>query len=477
MKKLVILWLCLVVPLSVHANYLEKTNLEKGIKDKAQHMLDTMYGPYLFSVSVSVNMGKESWDVSYTERADINFKEKKDLPSEKYKILPGYSAIKNLSPNEAVQMPFNSKITKLSAPIISIHLDIVTSKTVVKRDVKNANKILTKLLNLDMERGDTINFTFENFPIHREPQDEIKVDLPIEAKLMMLMLALTSVFLMVYILLNIKQLNVNREAVKAQQAAAKAAAAARSAPSKEKEKDMDDSGSVSGVAPVGSDDQHGFFQFVGHHNADQFIGIVQRSELSVESLAMVLSFIHPMIAKDIMDTLDEAKQLELVTQMSNEVVADKATLDDLESKIRNQLECSVGGASKLGAVIATFKEQKKKAFLTSLQSNLEVYNKIRPDILLFDDIEKLEDSEVKKLIGALNIEVLAAAVAKEDTGSTKKLKSNLTGAATAMVKQFIDLKKDALTEEDVALAQQDIVHTLKELSDSKKINIVSKIVG
>jgi hypothetical protein len=475
MKKLVILWMCLFVSLSVHANYLEKTNLEKGIKDKAQHMLDTMYGPHLFSVSVSVNMGKESWDVSYTERADINFKEKKDLPSEKYKILPGYSAIKNLSPNEAVQMPFNSKITKLSAPIIAIQLDIVTSKTVVKRDVKNADKILTKLLNLDMERGDTINFTFENFPIHRAPQDEIKVDLPIEAKLMMLMLALTSVFLIVYILLNIKQLNVNREAVKAQQAAAKAASSARSQPAKEKEKD-DSIPVAGGVAPAGEDKQ-GYFQFVGHHNADQFIGIVTRSELSVESLAMVMSYIPPMIAKDIMETLDESKQLELVTQMSDEVVADKATLDDLETKIRDQLECSVGGAFKLGAVIATFKEQKKKAFLTSLQANLEVYNKIRPDILLFDDIEKLDDSEVKKLIGALNIEVLAAAVAKEDTGPTKKLKSNLTGAATAMVTQFIDLKKDALTDEDVEVAQQDVVHTLKELSDSKKINIVSKIVG
>ena len=291
----------------------------------------------------------------------------------------------------------------------------------------------------------------------------------------MLMLALTSVFLIVYILLNIKQLNINREAVKAQQAAAKAAASARSQPGKEKEKD-DSAPAVGGVAPAG-DEKQGYFQFVGHHNADQFIGIVQRIALPVESLAMVLSFIHPMIAKDIMETLDEPKQLELVAKMSDEVVVDKATLDNLEVKIRDQLECSVGGATKLGAVIATFKEQKKKAFLTSLQANLEVYNKIRPDILLFDDIEKLDDSEVKKLIGALNIEVLAAAVAKEDTGPTKKLKSNLTGAATAMVTQFIDLKKDALTDEDVSVAQQDVVHTLKELSDAKKINIISKIVG
>ena len=54
-------------------------------------------------------MGKESWVVSYTERADIEFSEEKNTPGEKYKILPGYSAIKNLSPNEAVQMPLTQK--------------------------------------------------------------------------------------------------------------------------------------------------------------------------------------------------------------------------------------------------------------------------------------------------------------------------------------------------------------------------------
>ena len=106
----------------------EKAEIEENIQRKAQHILDTMYGYHLFSVTAKVDMGKESWTVSYTERANIEFTEEKNTPGEKYKILPGYSAIKNLSPNEIVQMPFNSKNYKLTAPIIKITLDIVTSK-------------------------------------------------------------------------------------------------------------------------------------------------------------------------------------------------------------------------------------------------------------------------------------------------------------------------------------------------------------
>ena len=129
MRSVISFFILLIMVCSTHANYLEKAKLEENIQAKSQHILDTMYGSHLFSVTAIVDVGRESWNVSYTERAEVEFKEDKGTPSEKYKILPGYSAIKNLSPNEAVQMPFNSRITKLSAPVIKITLDIVTSKT------------------------------------------------------------------------------------------------------------------------------------------------------------------------------------------------------------------------------------------------------------------------------------------------------------------------------------------------------------
>ena len=128
-----------MTPFLGEANYLEKTSLEENLQIKAQHILDTMYGPHQFSVTATV-ASKESWAVSYTERAKIQFEEEQNTPGEKYKILPGYSAIKNLSPNEAVQMPFNSKITKLAAPVIKNYIDIVTSKKISKQDVKRPIK-------------------------------------------------------------------------------------------------------------------------------------------------------------------------------------------------------------------------------------------------------------------------------------------------------------------------------------------------
>jgi flagellar motor switch protein FliG len=131
----------------------------------------------------------------------------------------------------------------------------------------------------------------------------------------------------------------------------------------------------------------------------------------------------------------------------------------------------------LGGVIAEFNDASKKIFLESVQSNPDVYNKIRPDIFLFEDIEKLDNGDVKKLISALNIEVLAASIAKDDGKASGKLMSNLTGAGQAMVNQFIDLKKDSLSDLDVSSAQNKVVQQMKVLSNQGTIDLVSKLVS
>ena len=314
---------------------------------------------------------------------------------------------------------------KAWGPVIKITLDIVTSKELKKSDVKAADKILTKILMLNSERGDSINFEFQDFPVTKK--DEVKVGLPIEAKLMIVVLIITSLFLIVYILLKIKQLNINKEAVKAQQETAKATAAAGSGGGSS----APDPTPEVAAAPVpsggGDSDVSGFFSFVGPHNIQQFISILKKKALPVDQLAIVVSYLPPQLSKGCIETLEDAQQVEVVTALSEEKIADKEMLSTLEGDLKSELKCSVGGAAKLGPVIATFNDPSKKTFLESIQSNADVYAQVRPTIFLFEDIEKLEDGDIKKLIGALKIEVLAAAIAKDDGGAAKKPKANLTG--------------------------------------------------
>ena len=75
----------------VFAVFDEQLTAEKNLQNKAQHILDTMFGKHKFSVIAKVKISSESWSVKYTELAKVKI-EKKNKKS--YEILPGFTAIK-----------------------------------------------------------------------------------------------------------------------------------------------------------------------------------------------------------------------------------------------------------------------------------------------------------------------------------------------------------------------------------------------
>jgi flagellar motor switch protein FliG len=472
MNRVIIGFLLLLCTSFLHANYLEKAAVEDTIQSKAQHILDTMYGPNLFSVTATVDIGRESWLISYTDRASITFDPEKNTPIEKYQLLPGYSALKNLAPNEAVQLPFNSKITKLPAPVIKITLDIVASKTIFKGDAKRADKLLTKLLDLNSERGDKINFVFESFPMIQNTA-EVNVGLPVEAKLMIAVLIITSLFIIVYILLKIKQLDINKAAVNAQMATAKATAVSGNNTDR-MSRQVGESSVETSVVSTNADSR--FFGFVSEHNMATFLSIIKKRRLSVDQWVMLVSYLPPHMGKSVIEWMDDAQQMAIIQALSIEKIADKNQLVALETALKNELECAIGGVNMVTPIVAAFSDQGKRLFLDGLKTTPDIYNQVRPRIFLYDDIARLDDRDVKKIIQALKIEVLATAIANSETGASATLKSNLSAAAGAMVTQFIDLKKDTIKAADIHHAQSVVVDQMTQLNHAGTIDVVSKIM-
>jgi flagellar motor switch protein FliG len=459
------------VGVPVFSNVIDQTTLQDTLQSKAQHVLDTMYGKGLFAVSVDVTMANESWRVNYTDRANISFEEKKDTSLEKYNVLPGYAAIKNLSPNELVQLPFNATITKIPGAIISIKLTVFASKTVPKQRVKDVDKLLTKLLDLQPERGDGIAVVFEEFPAIIQSQIQ-ETKIPLEGKLMMALLALTSVALLVYIMLKIKQLGINRESVNAQLKMAKAAAIANTTGGMA-DSVGDDNPSMDAVHSEGAS---GFFSFIGNHQSNQLLSILKKNAFSVEELAMIVSYLSPKMAHQVMAFLPIDKQVELIKILINEQTVERDRLVKIEGNIKHKLECMVGGADKLIRLIGRFDDEAKKQFLRVVEESADVYNVVRSQIFLFDDIQTLSSAEIKKVIGRIKLEVLAMSLMKGPTNAIKHLKSNLSSSAQAMVSQFVELKKDSVSDSDIHGAQQQIIRVMHDLHASGQIDVVSKVL-
>jgi flagellar motor switch protein FliG len=181
--------------------------------------------------------------------------------------------------------------------------------------------------------------------------------------------------------------------------------------------------------------------------------LVSKKDYSVDKLAIILSYIEPNYANKILSAVGDDKQIEVIKMLTEEKTGKQSDIEALNNELEKELECSLGGADKLSHIITTFNNEIKKMYLEKLESDQESYAKIRPLVLLFDDIVRLDDAEVKKLIGAVNLEVLAASIATGESDVSKKLTENLSGAAKAMVTQFIELKKELLSQSDIEETQ------------------------
>ena len=114
----------------------------------------------------------------------------------------------------------------------------------------------------------------------------------------------------------------------------------------------------------------------------------------------------------------------------------------------------------------------KKAFLSVYESeDPENYPKVRRMVILFDDIIKLNQSDIKLLLSDLNLEMLGSALLKEDPLLIESVLEALPFSSHEVLMQFIELKQELISDQHVQAAQEEVVNRLKKLIASGKIII------
>ena len=234
MYRYIITTLALLLVIAIGASPVAASNqdraaLEASLTETTSHILDTMFGAHQVAAAVTVDLGTESWEVKYTGKANIKgLSAKPKSGSETYKVLPGYNAIKNLSPNEQTQLPFNSEIIKHAAKIKKISIELVADKSVSKSRLGKVKPILISVLGLNEKRGDVVNVSFHKFPIIQKQEDAL-LDAEIEESAPMRMIDKLMIGVLVLFLLYIFRYgSAQKKLLKAVKAATDALASAGS---------------------------------------------------------------------------------------------------------------------------------------------------------------------------------------------------------------------------------------------------------
>ncbi|MBT5856196.1 hypothetical protein HOH87_06140 [bacterium] len=458
---------------TVHASYAERVALETLYTDKAQHLLDSMFGEHLFSVATTVKMGTSSWRVRYTGKANVKTsgKRKSKKSDTSYQILPGYDALKNLAPDGSADVPFNSQITKLTPKVSNIVLDIVVSSEVSKREAKNTRKLLAQVLGLNAKRGDKIKYTFQRFPITKSldkaralaNQDKQTVKTP-TAKLLVYALILFVVYICIYLYVQMKILKSASKDIGKGMASAAAAMPMFQKPRSEPS------------APVSSeDDMKHYFGFVTDSNIEGLISIIQTEQMGAQHIGVIVSYLNPELGVKVVESVDDAAKAGIMKVLADQRVLGKDSLSKLEELVKGKLECMVGGANIINDLFGLLKSSEKKSIFETLKSDPATFEKIRPTVSLYDDIQYLADDDIKTVIGEVNLDMLSASLIRSDTATRTKVESNLSKAANAMVKQFRDLKAESITKGEIDLAKAYVLNIMIQLDNSGQIVLKDKV--
>lgn len=461
--------ICIVTLLSVVVtNLTALTNdilLETNLTELSQNALDTMYGKGNFIVRVRVALTAPKYEVNYTKESAVKM-EKSDAKKKDVYILPGVPALKNIAPENFNTLPYDSVTELIKPKVKKLQLVMIVNRNLPRGKALDAQNMMRELLNFKKGRDD-IKVTFKTFELFNENSQKVAMmsdNIPFLTYqnlfyAMMLLLLLTGVGS--YIWFQRNQLKLIQQKSREQSRSS----VPQTLPQPEQ-------GAVSHSIQSDATEIKKYFSFVRDTNIDEFIFILKAENVSTEYLSIIVSFLPPSYGAKVLSQLDMTQKVCVIRDSITEQLANQNLVEQIESKLKAAMECFIGGEKRVKNLLSELPSDDKKAFLSVYESeDPENYPKVRRMVILFDDIIKLNQSDIKLLLSDLNLEMLGSALLKEDPLLIESVLEALPFSSHEVLMQFIELKQELISDQHVQAAQEEVVNRLKKLIASGKIII------
>jgi hypothetical protein len=477
MKKIMCaLFVGLIVGFSVVAEASSyKVDLEESLNQRVQRVLDNIYGPGIFVTRVSTVLSNASYDIKYTQEANPKLN-KKEGSKGKVHILPGYPVIKNLSAGDLNKLPFDSVTTYRNPKIRKIVVDVVVNKSFSKGKARRVEPLIREVLNMKAKR-DTVKLSFKKFYVKASASSPNMMSLAGNETLMtvqnlfyLLVLVLMAIFMIIYVVLGLKK----KPEDKGGKGSGNTSVSVNPNISLPK-----GAGGAGGKLKMSSSPNiRQYFDFVDDENVDKFIYILKKEKIGANEIAVMVSLIQPDLAKQVLGALEINEKVVIATRLVDQQLIKREMLEKLEKHIKNMMECLVGGKSAFESVFDLVPNDDKKELLGILeQSNPEGYQKFRSMVVVFEDLQYLEDEEIKVVLSEVNLEMLSASMAALDEDVYQKIDSNLTKSAKDMVGQFLELKGEGISKVEIDAAREYVLKIVNDMDKNGKINLRGKFSG
>jgi flagellar motor switch protein FliG len=218
------------------------------------------------------------------------------------------------------------------------------------------------------------------------------------------------------------------------------------------------------------------FDFLKHLDPTVLCRFVQNEH--PQTIALVLSHLHYDQAALVMASLDPEMQSEVslriatMKETSPEIIADvERVMEKKFSSILAQETTIAGGVETLAELLDHIDQRTQKALLASMeQQEPLIANEVKKKLITFDDLERLDDHSVQKMLFRVDNKELATALKGANDGVKKQIMKNMSIRAARMLQEDMELMGPVRVSK-VEESQQKIISTIRKMEEDGEITI------
>jgi len=451
----------------------DEVSVEEQLATRLQRSLDTMYGPNQIVVRVDVLLSAPRYDVNYTRQSRAQVTDRK--PSQ-VNIMPGFPAIKNLSPDTMRQLPFDSVTTYVRPTIQSMTVSLIVNRSFPRSQVGRAQATVRELAGLVNGR-DKIVVTYKPFVVPPRPVQKIELERQEDkvnstANLITLSgVGVMGLFVLLYVLLTLR---LTRKVSRLSLSGGGASPVAPP-PSVTVSPTIDmavPQGGGGGGGTGAAQSVKRYFDFVDPHSLPNLIYLLKKENVGPENIGLIVNFLDKSMAATLLAQFDSKTQVAVVASLIEQKMVNRTLLDKLETQIKAALECLSGGDGTVSDLFAHMKGGQKRGLLGMIERGMpDVYRRVRASLLLFEDLKSLDDNALRLLCSEVRIEVLATALSGLGQGDVDRFMDVLPRNARATVTQFLDLRSGSLSPDEIDRAQSEVLVVAERLDRDGRIQL------
>ncbi len=198
-----------------------------------------------------------------------------------------------------------------------------------------------------------------------------------------------------------------------------------------------------------------------------------------QTIALVLSYLEAKVAADILTSLPRELQVEVTLRLAVMDRVSPQVVQVVERNLKNKLSSvlseadfrATGGVTFLVKMLNMVDRGVQKTILEALEaSNPKLVEEIRANMFTFDDLIKLDDRAIQRVLRDISKSELALALKAAPEKLKEKIFNNLSERARENLKEEIEILGPQLAK-NVYAAQRKIVDAVRALEEAGEIVI------